>query len=131
MRTHLWFAAHAVYSFELLRGRQTTFTLVENVLLIRARSSKAALVAAIALGKRQQLEDPSLTLDGKPARQKFLGIRKLVTCAADVSDDSSRDGRVREVHSGTEATYLTYRVTGRAALKKLMAGKEAELILEE
>jgi len=127
----LWYAAHAVYVFELLRGRQSTFTVVENVLLVRARSRKAGLAAAIRVGRREDSVDPTLTIDGRPARQKFLGIRKIVSCAADPFDNSSADGLVGTIRSGTEATYLTYRVSSRADLARIMRGKEAEVVFEE
>jgi len=127
----LWFAAHAVYVFELIRGRQSTFTIVENVLLVRGRSAKAALAEATTVARREDSDDPSLTVDSKPARQRFLGIRKIVSCAADPFDASSADGQVQTIRSGMEATYLTYRVVGRAALRRLLAGKEAAVTLEE
>lgn len=130
MRAH-WFAAHAVYVYEAIRGRQTPITIVENVLLIRAQSAKAALSAALRLARRELKDDPSLTLDGKPARKRFLGVRKIVSCAADAFDKTSNDGLVREIRSGTEGTYLKYRVSGRAALRSLMAGREVDTSFEE
>lgn len=127
----IWFAAHAVYVFELIRGRQSTFTIVENILMVRGRSAKEALAAARTVARREESHDPSLTIDGKPARQRLLGIRKVVACAADPFDATSTDGQVSVMRSGTEATYLTYRVVGRAALKRLLDGKEADVTLEE
>lgn len=129
--TTLWYAAHAVFVFELIRGRQNTFTIMENVLLVRASSRADALKLATVIAKRNEGHDPSLTVDGKRARQKFHGIRKLVACAADPFDSSSRDGQVRAVRSGTEATYLTYRVVGRTALRRLLSGKESKVVIEE
>lgn len=127
----VWFAAHAVYVFECIASPQTEFTVQENVLLVRARSSKAALAAATRLAKRDELVDASLTLDGEPARQRFLGIRKVVECASRASDRASKDGRVRDIRSGSEATYLSYRVANRADLRRLMQGKEAGVTIEE
>ena len=127
----LWCAAHAVYVFELLSGRQRTFTVVENILLIRAGSSKAALAAATRMARREQSNDPTLTVDGKAARQRFFGIRKVVSCAADPFDRTSTDGLVKTIRSGVEATYLNYRVEGRRALKQLMSGLEVKAVLEE
>lgn len=127
----VWFAAHAVYCFEQLRGRQRTFTVMENVLMVRGRSAKEALAAATPVARREELNDPTLTIDDRPGRLRFLGIRKVVSCAAQAGDASSRDGRVRVMRAGVEATFLTYRVAGRAALKRLLQGKELDVTLEE
>lgn len=127
----LWYAAHAVYVFELVGARQRTFTVIENILLIRGSSSKTALASAVRVARREESNDPTLEIDGKAARQKFLGIRKIVSCAADPFDLNSKDGLVKTIRSGAEATYLTYRVANRQALKRLMQGAETEVFLEE
>ena len=127
----LWFAAHAVHVFELVSGRQTTFKVLEDVLMIRARNAKSALAAALRQVKRETVVDETLTLGNRPARQRFLGIRKVVECAADLSDRTSHGGEVREMKSGVEATYQFYRIKGRDELKRLMQGKDVEVILEE
>lgn len=125
-----WFSAHALYFYEFLDKRQSIFTAMENVLLVRARSHKAALSKALRIARRETRGDSNLTVDGRPARTRFLGIRRVVECAADPFGDSP-DGLVREIEHGTEATYLTFRVASRAALRRLAAGKEVELVLEE
>jgi hypothetical protein len=127
----IWFAAHAVYVFEPVSGRQKSFKVLENVLMVRARSSKSALASALVVARREASDDPSLVIDGKPARQRFLGIRKVVACAADPFDDSSTDGQVRTIRQGTEATYFSYRVASRAALNRLVVGKDAKITLED
>jgi hypothetical protein len=127
----LWFAAHAVYVFEVLAGRQASFPVQEVVLLVRARSSRAALAAATRLARQEELVDDSLTLDGRPARQRLLGVRKVVECAAHATDQSSADGRLRKLRSGAEATYCTYRVSSRGDLKKLMQRREISVTIED
>lgn len=127
----LWFAAHALYVFEVVQGRQEAFTVLENILLIRAPSAKLALATAKKVARREEADDPSLTVDGLPARQRFLGIRKLVACAADPLDETSADGQVRVIRSGSEASYLTYRVASKATLQALMRGREAIVTIED
>jgi hypothetical protein len=101
----------------------------ENVVLVRAATSRAALVAALRLARRDVVPDPTLAVDGKPARQRFLGIRTVIECGASAWS-GSRDGRVERIGPGVEATYLSYRVTGRRALKKLLRGADVEVTLE-
>lgn len=126
-----WYSAHAIFVFEVVTGRQNTFTVIENILLVRANSPAAALKRALAVARRSQPNNPSLTVDGRPARQSFQGIRKIVECAADANDSISKDGLVSILRVGTEATYLKYRVVGRSSLKRLLSGKETSVVVEE
>ncbi len=126
-----WYAAHAVYVFEVIDKKQQFFTVMENILLIRSRSPGAAQKAAFKIARKEDSGDTTLTVDNQPARQRFVGIRKVVACAADAFDESSEDGSVVSIQSGTEATYLTYRLESKRALTTWMNGSEIDVTFEE
>lgn len=108
-----WYAAHAIMYVEFKGGRQTEFPVWENVLLVGARSVGEAMKRA----RRRAREDTgdargSMVWDGRPARWRYGGIRKLIEC-------QSPEDRPQ---SGTEITYSEFLVKGRDGLRKLTRG---------
>jgi hypothetical protein len=77
-----WYAASVVMYFQLEDEPQAEFYLWENVYLIDAVDAAQARQKAEALGRLEEGDDDgSLRWNGKPARQVFGGIRKLLTCS--------------------------------------------------
>lgn len=124
----IWFAAHALFYFKLKKGKQTTFTVMENVYLVHARNGNEARSRAEALAQAEAVADDSLTVDGKPAVMVFAGLRKILWCAADPSRPGGPE--VEKVYDGIEATYSTFTVQGRRELKALLEGKRATVAYE-
>jgi hypothetical protein len=82
---------------------------------------------ADALGKSSVVDDPSLTLNGQPARDCFVGVRKLITVMNPFPDEPDR----RRPYHGTEVTYARYTVKSESDIDKLVHGESVSLIYEE
>jgi hypothetical protein len=96
----------------------------ENVYLIFARNSREAAKKAEKLGRAQCVEDDTLTVDGKPARLAFGGVRKVISCAANpMAKDGVLTSDVPVMYSGVEATFSEFLVRGRKKLRSLVAGR--------
>jgi hypothetical protein len=61
----------------------------------------------------------SLTYDDRPARHRFVGLRKLIA----VSHQSVSD----EIGSGDELTYSRFDLPNREALDRFVAGDEVDV----
>lgn len=127
-RRGLWFAAHVVLYFDERRRRQATFVAWENVYLIFARNVRQAAKKAEQLGRAECVEDAGLTVNGRPARMVFGGVRKVLWCAA---NPAAQDGllvpQVPVMYSGVEATFSEFVVRGRKQLRALIAGRPTRL----
>lgn len=121
---YTWYSAHII---ELIQHRvrpRPPFFVHENVVLVRARTLKEAWRKAFIQGKKYAIDDPTLTLNGKPAETVFVGIRGL----CEISNfkpglDSSGDPPTH----GTEVTYMSFLLPSRAALKRYVNDKETKL----
>ncbi|MDK2125313.1 DUF4288 domain-containing protein [Parachitinimonas caeni] len=118
-----WFVASLVMSIRIKSGVQFELPVYENFVLMEGESSDVALKKAIAIGKKEELINDDLELDGLPARMCFEGIRKLINVSNPEPLDLDGDQPV----SGTELTYSQYLIQGEEALKSLVNGDEVEL----
>lgn len=117
-----WYAAHVILFVEYKDGVQDHYPVWENILLIYAAEINE--VAVIAEKRARQDEgdcDNSYTCDGRPARLKFAGIRKIIECEAD-------SGRLS---SGREISYGQFEVATADELRLLAEGKEVRVIYVE
>lgn len=118
----MWFAAHIVTVFRYRNRRQRKYHVWENVVLIEAATSKEAWEKAETIGKAEAAhDDPSLTINGIPARLEFAGIRKVVAV------DDPQD----EIGHGTEVTYNKFNVASKTDLEKLICGEPVPVEYEE
>jgi len=113
-----WFGAHAIFVTRYRRGSQTAFPVTENVYLIEAHSPRDAQRKALKIALADNVDDKSLTLNDRPARQEFLGFRKVV----EISNPFPRPQSTEKPRHGTEITYSFFEVTSRAQLTKLAKG---------
>src|SRR5262245_37645569 len=98
-----WFTAHAVMYFEHTDGPQDGYVVWENVFLVDAADSKQAHVMAEAFARREETgERNSLTVNDRPARLVFGGIRQVVSVC--------HNGVTGELASGDEVTYSEFEV---------------------
>jgi len=112
-----WYAAHVLLCTELIEGELGYCPVWENIYLIHAESSEVAWERAEALGTAEAEAGEGMTFDDKPARWRFVGVRRLAECLETPGD-------------GAEVAYLQYTVRDRAGLDDLMKGKPQCLVLE-
>jgi hypothetical protein len=131
-RKDIWFAAHVVNYFDDGRRTQKSFVVWENVYLISARTGSAARRRAETLGRRECKYSGTLTLNGKPVRMVFGGVRKVVWCAADpFRDDGTVTPEVSSLYDGVEATFSQFIVAGRRNLRALIGGEAVTLTIDD
>jgi hypothetical protein len=124
-----WYAASVVMYFQLEDEPQAEFYLWENVYLIDAVDAAQARQKAEALGRLEEGDDDgSLRWNGKPARQVFGGIRKLLTCSPSLL---SRTANNEKLEDGMEATYSAFMVSSREDLDTFIRGEPVKVIYEE
>jgi hypothetical protein len=121
-----WYAASAIFVFEARTGEQSRFPVHENVYLIEASSDSEALQKARQWAKGQEYDDPTLTLDDRPARLRYAGLRKLISISNPVPA-LQNDGPPGH---GTEVTYSEFTV-GKEDIAKLIAGEPVDVRYEE
>jgi hypothetical protein len=123
-----WYAVHSLFAFKIRGRARRNVTVFENVYLVKARTSVECVKKMSGIVKRETSDDPSLAVDGKPAKIVFVGHRKVVRCAMPV--DKGKTDVVFGIVSGMEATYSVLRVDTRV-LRALAKGKEVRLVYEE
>lgn len=107
------FAVHTLVAVRV-EGREAndTIPVYENVLLIQATDGDDAERRATDIASLEDEEE--LRWDGKPARLRFVGIRKVIECQP--------FGTAKRIGDGAELTYSVLSVASDADLKKLAAG---------
>jgi hypothetical protein len=127
----IWYAAHFILVIEHLKRRKRwpRYLVHENVYLVRARTHAEARRKGEALGRAEVIEDDSLRWDGSPARLVYGGIRKTISCHANLRP--RKDGLVRVIRDGDEATYSVFVVRDRTSLRQLVAGKPVVVDYQE
>jgi hypothetical protein len=130
-RRGIWFAGHVVLYFDEGPRHQETFVVWENVYLILARTPREAAKKAEKLGRAECIEQ-ALTVEGRPARLVFGGVRKVISCAADpMANDGVLTPDVPLLYSGVEATFSQFVVRSKKDLRSLIAGRPTNIAYEE
>jgi Domain of unknown function (DUF4288) len=121
----MWYAAHVIMNVEFKDpADQTSYPLWENIVLVEADSDRAAWEQAERLGREDETDGTdNFRWNGRPARWKFAGVRKVIECRSDEQDD-------RPVH-GAEVSYSQMSVPDKESLAKLVQGKAVEVLYEE
>lgn len=116
-----WYAAHAVMYFRLDDGPQDSFLVQENVFLVRSETPDAARAKARELARRDETNGhDSLRVGDRLASLVFGSIRKVISvCHADSNG---------QLGDGDEVTYSEFEVADRAALDRLIAAEDVELL---
>jgi hypothetical protein len=124
-----WYAASVVMYFQLENEPQSEFYIWENVYLIDAPDSAEARRKAEALGRLEEGDDDgTLTWNGKPARQVYGGIRKLLSCAPSLMSRSTDSSKLED---GMEATFSAFTVGSREELDAFIQGAPVKVVYEE
>jgi hypothetical protein len=119
-----WYAAHTIVYAQFNDGIQDTYPTYENVILIEAESVEAARLEAERIA-RAETNASDVTVDGRPARLTFAGIRKLVECQdTTIAETERKNEPFRPLH-GTELTYSYLVVASAEDFHKLVHGEPA------
>jgi hypothetical protein len=109
-----WYCAHIVMRMRYRVGPQQPLFLMENIVLLQAPTPEEARIQATTRGHLDSNEDdPTFTCDDRPAYWEFAGVRQLISC----DDEDDRPA------SGTEVTYLEYRVESEDDIARLLSGQ--------
>ena|SRR5687767_9678947 len=113
-----WFAAHVIMYISVKDGKQETYPVWENVILVEAETDAAARTKAEGYGREAEGDDRGTFRWGqRPASWVFAGVRKVVRC------DSHPD----QPGDGTEITYTDIVVDTLDAVRDLAAGRRVPL----
>jgi hypothetical protein len=113
-----WFAAHAVMYVRFKDGRQDTYSVWENVLLVEAADGDDARAKATARARRDEGDSQgSMTWENRPAEWVLAGVRKVMSVAHEA------DG----LGSGDEITYSELLIRDRAELDRFVNGEQVSV----
>jgi hypothetical protein len=113
-----WFAAHIIMYIAFKDGRQDTWPVWENVVLVNADTEDAARARAAGYAHEAEGDcDATLLWAQRPASWVFAGVRKLVKC----DSDPERPG------DGTEITYTEMALSTLDAVRDLAAGRRVSV----
>jgi Domain of unknown function (DUF4288) len=116
-----WFAAHVVMHHQLTDGPQDRYTGYENVVLIEADTPEHAIERGAALGREDETDcSGTLTVDGRPARLVFDGVRKVV--------EVLHAPGCQQVAARDEITYSEFEVADADQLRRFAAGDAVPLV---
>ena len=119
-----WFSAHAILYARFKAGAQSEYPVWENVYLIEAPSSEAALAAANERARNDEGDSSgTFTWNGKPAEWVFAGIRKLISV--------SHAGVETQPRHGDELTYSEHVVGTLDAVRQLAQGHAVDIRYDE
>ncbi|WP_164018171.1 hypothetical protein [Pyxidicoccus trucidator] len=128
-----WYAASVIQYVELINEPQEEYSVWENVYLFHAVDLASAKTMAETHGREASAaSSDGFTVDAKPARLVFGGVRKLLSCAP--SPFPFRPGGssdVEEITSGVEATYSSFTVASKTDLDALINGAPVRVLYEE
>ncbi|TAL30771.1 MAG: hypothetical protein EPN97_11855 [Alphaproteobacteria bacterium] len=117
-----WYGAHVITSFRPKKKTSRKWINVwETIYLVKGRTPAEALRKAEKLGKFEAKGSGSgLTINGKPGKMVFEGIRKLMLVMNPFDMKQSED----RPDDGTDITHSDFGVRNQAELKKLVRGKQ-------
>lgn len=124
---HIWYAVHVVVALE--RKKAPRFAVFENIYLVFASSRSSARRRGTALGRSDVVGMEGMTWNREAVRASFCGIRKIVSCAADVSRRGNGD--VTRLHDGVEASYSVFLLKGKREVRKFVDGKPVAVTYDE
>ena len=115
-----WFAAHVLETTLIIDGAQSQYPVWENIMVFEAPDHDTVWdVAEEVARKRYGHESESLSLEGRPAQRRLVGIRRVVF----ILDKFPA--------SGAEVSYLHYHVPDLESMEKLMCDEQIEIRFDE
>jgi hypothetical protein len=115
-----WYAAHTIVSIRPIKPAKGEILVYENVILIEAKDGEQATDKARKHAEASIPKDQSLRIDGEPAVESFIGIRKIVAVSNPRPLGQDADRPV----DATEITYSKFKLKDERALSKLVNGEE-------
>lgn len=124
----VWYAV-SVISYLVFKSRTPSgFYVMEDVVLVRARSFKEAKRKALAQESPSNGFSPDAQIRfGRDAQRVVAGVRKIVTCAPAVAGPKRISNGLED---GAEATWSNFKVKNRAELNALVRGESVRLTYE-
>ena len=122
-RKMAWYAAHAIVSIRPNKAAKGEVLVYENVILVEAENDRVATRKARRVSKASIPKDDSLQLNGEPATESFIGIRKIIA----VSNPWPASPEGDRPSDGTEITYSKFTVKDARSLSKLVKGEEVSI----
>ena len=123
----MWYAAHAIFYFELINAKQESYLVHENIYLISADTYDAAEEEAkrIAQGNEDLNVDGHLEVNGEKAGYRLAGIRKVIEAQTVPYPDDELSANGREI------TYSVMEVDTLDEVKALANGEMVNVLYRE
>ncbi len=119
-----WYAAHVITSFRQKNTKRKWINLWETIYLVNGKTPSQARKKAEKIGKDEaKAGSAHLTIDGKPGKMVFEGIRKLM----EVMNSYPMEMSEERPNDGTDLTHLELGVRDEKELKKLVSGKQVSV----
>lgn len=118
----IWYAAHIIMFAEFKDGVQDKYPVMENIVLIHAKTVDEAFAKAEKIGKEEEGDcDGTFKWEERPVRFVFGGVRKLIECV----------DKEQQPTDGTEVTYSFLEVADKESLDKLINDDPVQVLYEE
>ncbi|MFH0134222.1 hypothetical protein ACGLHS_28705 [Variovorax sp. VaC1] len=123
----MWYAAHAIFYFEMIDSAQDSYLLHENVYIVSAPSDVDARVMAerVARSNEDLSGDGHLEVNERKAKYVFAGIRKVVSAQMIPGPDDA------PLSTGREITYSILEVNNIDEINSLVAGEMVDVLYRE
>lgn len=115
-----WYTASIIMSIRTIEPTQTEIPVYENFVLIEGKTPEEALRKAVEIGENEEKYNDDMTINDKPAKMVYEGIRKLINVSNPDQLDLDNDRPI----SGTELTYSQYVLENEEQLDDLINGRE-------
>ncbi len=125
-----WYVAHVIEAFLPRAGYNEDEDIVvyENALLLWAADADEANRKAETMGRESVVDDDTFTVNDKPAKPTFIGIRKLISVVNSPLEEGPWDPD--RLAAGAEVTYSEF-VVKASDLAALAAGETVQVIYED
>jgi hypothetical protein len=117
----MWYCAHVIMHLKPYKYTKGDQLVWENMILVEAQSPEMALEKAKTIGLEDQDSSHGTTIDDRPARMIFVGVRKLIECRT-IGDIENKPA------DGTEVTFSEFLVKNEEDVRKLAAGDPVRVL---
>lgn len=122
-----WYAASIVIALPTSDDPDMPIGFYENVMLIEAPDAQAAAAEAHRLGALEAPVHDDFTIDGRPVKPFYAGLRKLMT----ISNPPDREQDSVPPVSGSEISFSFLQARNRADLDRYLREEAVELLCEQ
>jgi hypothetical protein len=123
-----WYVAHVVEAFLPREGyaEDDEIIVFENALLLWATNDSEATLRAEGIGRDSIYDDETFTVNDRPAKPTFMGVRKVISVLHPAEGRWDPDQLV----TGTEVTYSEFKVKA-SDLAALAAGNAVPVVYQD